>query len=145
MKRIQQNCAIRAMIELIPWYLSVSDPGMPICLPRFSICLRKLLNKDISDSLENFWAIVLNCRHTGHLYRSLYADRKKEAAERRLVGEQLFIGLRLVVVFEGDHILDLIVLSDNPRVRSIAVRMQLCERSEPFLGMAMIDEPPDHC
>lgn len=84
-------------------------------------------------------------RYTSHLNRGLDANGKEEAAEGRSVGEQLFVGLGLVVMLERNHVLDLVVLSNDPGIRSVAVRVQLCERTKAFLGVAVIDQPSGLC
>lgn len=55
--------------------------------------------------------------------------------------EELSVRLRFVVALVGDGVLNLVVLSADPRVHLVAIRMQLCESLQPSLRLTVGDEP----
>ena len=80
-------------------------------------------------SLDSRRAVILDCRHAGHLYGSLYGRDQNKAAEGALALEQLEIRLGFMLVLEANRILDLIVLCLDPWITLIAVSMELSEGS----------------
>jgi hypothetical protein len=65
----------------------------------------------------------------------------EQAAEARLVLEQLDVRLGLVLVLEGDGVLDRLELGLDPRVGGVAVGVQLGERLQAKVGLAVVDQP----
>ena len=82
--------------------------------------LQRLITRD-SNLLEDDRGVVLDCGYTSHLNRCLDRASEEQSAERALVGEELDNGFCLMLVLEGDHILDLLELSLHPRVALVAV------------------------
>lgn len=104
------------------------------------LVLQRVLRGD-ADLAINGHAVILDGTDSSHLDRSLEGTGQKQAAERRLVPEQLGIRLRFVLVLEGDGLLDLVELSPHPHVIHIAVSVQPCESLESFLDASVVDEP----
>lgn len=46
-----------------------------------------------------------------------------------------------MLMFERDALLDLVEFGSDPRIGFITMSVQFCEGFEPFIGVAMIDEP----
>lgn len=79
-------------------------------------------------SLYSRRAVILDCRHAGHLYRSLYGRNQNKASEGALALEQFEIRLGFMLVLEANRILDLVVLCLNPWITLIAVSMESSKR-----------------
>lgn len=85
--------------------------------------------------------IILNCRDSGHLDRSLKSAGNEESAERRSVGEELDVRLGFVLMFEGNRFLNLIVLGSDPWIVDIAVGVEPGKSLETFVWAVVVNEP----
>lgn len=104
------------------------------------LIFQRIVSSD-SDQTKDFDRIVLDRRYSSHLNGRLDGHSEEESSETGLVGEELLVGFRFVLVFESDRILNLRVFRNNSWIMLVPMRMQLGKDSEAFVGFAVIDEP----
>lgn len=107
---------------------------------RDGLVLEGLILRD-ADLGVNRHGIILDGRHTRHLDTRLDAAGEQQPAERRLVPEQLDVRLGRALVLHRYGLLDLLELGAHPRVGHVAVRVQLGERLEALVHLAVVDKP----
>lgn len=107
---------------------------------RDGLVAERLVARD-ADLLVDGDGVVLDRRHARHLHRGLEAARQEQAAEGRAVLEQIQVRLCGALALDGDGLLNLVELGADPRVRGVAVGVQLREGLEALLDAALVDEP----
>lgn len=83
----------------------------------------------------------MNGGDTRHLNRRLDRAGEEETPKARAVGEELNIGLCLMLMLKGQGVLDLIEFGADPRVVDVSVAMEFRQGAETLLDFTVVDEP----
>ena len=107
---------------------------------RNGLVLQRLVAGD-THLREDVGAVVLDSANSSHLHGSLDGAGEEEPTETGAIGEKLNVGLGLVLVLEGQGVLDLIEFSAYPRVVDVAIGVEFGEGAEAVVDAAVVDEP----